>query len=123
MTRRDSQTLDVACSIRMRLEEIRNATAFEAGAGEPGRHRASKQPPTPAGNKLACLPDARRDHVLHLLAGEQVAAQEHLLVRAVWMQEHQADRIAAVEVPDLVEGEAMEQRTARRIVAVQPDPG
>ena len=39
------------------------------------------------------------------------------------MQEHEPQRVAGVEVPDLVEGEAVEERPARRVVAEEADAG
>ena len=37
------------------------------------------------------------------------------------MQEDEAKRIARIEMPELVELEAMEERAARRVLAEEPD--
>ena len=59
--------------------------------------------------------------MLHLLAAEHVAAEEHLLVGAVGMEQHEPEPVAGVEVPDLVVVEAVEERAARRVLAEEAD--
>ena len=59
--------------------------------------------------------------MLHGLPPEDVAAEHDLLVGAVRVQQHEPQRVARVEVPHLVEGEAVEERAARRVVAEEAD--
>ena len=75
----------------------------------------------PPCDEFAGLPDTSRDHVLHDMTGEHIGAHDDVVAGTVGVEQHQAKRITAVEVPDLVEVEPMEQRAARRIAAVQPD--
>ena len=59
--------------------------------------------------------------MLDVLAREDVAPEDHLVAAPVRVEQDEADRVAAVEVPDLVEIEPVEERAARRVVAVEAD--
>ena len=54
-------------------------------------------------------------------ASEHVTAEDDLLVGAVRVEQDEAQRVAGVEVPDLVEVEPVEERAARRLVAEEAD--
>src|SRR4051794_14472420 len=101
----------------MRKAQALGGPALEAARRESRRHRAAVQRPVAARHQLARLPHTRGNHVLD---GRR-AAEDHLAVGAVRVQQHEPKRISGVEVPDLVEGEPVEERPAGRVVAEQPD--
>ena len=103
---------------------------------------ASRSPTRPPSKQLGTKPGAivqqKSDHLppgtssaaCHTPAGttcctraprEDVAAEHDLLVRAVRVQQHEAQRVARVEVPHLVERQPVEERPARRVVAEQAE--
>ena len=86
-----------------------------------GCHGADEQRVATTGHHVPGLPAAGRHDELHALAGRGSAAHEHVLAVSVGMQEHKAQRIAAVEVPDLVDRQAVEQRQAQWLITVQAD--
>jgi hypothetical protein len=57
------------------------------------------------------------------LPRERIAAHQYLLVGAVGVQENEPERVAGVEVPDLVEVETVKERAARRLLAEETDTG
>ena len=84
---------------------------------KPGDIVQQKSDHLPPGDELGRLPHAGRHDVLQRRAREDVAAEDDLLVRAVRVQQHEAQRVARVEVPHLVECQPVEERPARRVVA------
>ena len=83
---------------------------------KPGAIVQPNRPYVPVLAQFTGLPRAGRDHVLHQLARREVRAEPHVVGRSIGAEEHQTDRVATVEVPDLVGRQTMEQRTADRIV-------
>ena len=63
-----------------------------------------------AGAEAGALPDAARHHDLGPLAGGQVGADQHQAVGAVRPELEHLDRVAQVEVEDLVGGQPMHGR-------------
>ena len=107
-TFRDAQALDVDCTRWVPLKKVGGSAPFEAVGGEAGRHRHAEKRLRPTRRDLARLPVSRRDDVLDGMPAERVA-ENHLVVSAVRLEQHQTKRIAGIEVPDLVEGEPVEQ--------------
>ena len=91
-------------------------------AVKPGAIVTPKNDHAPPGTTSPACHDAGRDDVLDRVAGERIA-EDHLLVGAVGVQQDEPERVAGVEVPDLVEREPVEERAARRVDAEEPDAG
>jgi 3-oxoacyl-[acyl-carrier protein] reductase len=121
--RRHAQPFDVTRPGRVRGEQVGDLPSLEARAREAGCHRASEERPAPTGDELASLPDAGGDDDLDALPAGNIRAHDHLVVRPVRAKQDEPERVAAVEVPDLVELEPVEERATQRILAVEPDSG
>jgi hypothetical protein len=102
-------------------QQLWHDPALETAGREARRHRAAEERPAAARRHLAGHPRARRHDVLHPSATENVAAEEHLLLGAVRMEQDEPQRVTGVEVPDLVVVEPVEEGAARRVLAEEAD--
>src|SRR5262249_21140243 len=77
------------------------------------RHGAAEQRVAPAGREPRALPDAARHHDLGLHAGRKIVSDRDHLAASIGIEPELLDRIAGIEMKDLVAGEAV-QRGERR---------
>ena len=77
----------------------------------------------PAGHQATGLPHAGGDQLLDPLAGQRVGAHQHFLAAAVRVQQVQDERIAPVDMPDLVPRQPVKAGHAARTFGIQADHG
>ena len=85
-------------------DQSRALGAFEIRRGEARRHGIAEQGPCAAGDEPRTHPDPARHDELHALATGNIVAQRHALAAPVRVQQQHLDRVAEIEVPDLVRG-------------------
>src|SRR5512143_1712628 len=99
---RAAEAVDVVEPVGIVAGELVTHAAFEDVAGEARCEGAAKEGIATALQHMPRLPDARRDDELDLLTLERLAAHEDVAARAIGVEQDQAQRVAGVEVPNLV---------------------
>ena len=83
-------------------------TEFEILEGKAGGHRRAEQREATAVAEVGALPHAAGRYRLKPHARFEVLPQRKHLAASVGMEQEQVDRVAEVDVVDLVAGEAVE---------------
>ena len=118
---RGAQPPNVIGAIWELLEERVHLAAFEAGSGEPWGHAATEQ--AVMAERMTGLPGLGRQQKLHALACRNIRAENHVLARAIRVQQHQPQRIAVVKVPEFIVLQSVKTREAVGLVGVQTNDG
>ena len=114
---RGVQAANVGGTVRKLLEEgIRFAT-LEASAAEPWGHRATEQ--AVRAERVTGLPGLGWHNELHVLARREILPKNHVLARAVWVEQDQTQRVARVKMPEFIVRQPVKARETIRFTRVQ----
>lgn len=118
-----AELMNILGAVGVQREEMIPRPALEHGIGEAWGQRAAEQRVASARLHVTCLPHACRDDELDELSLRWVTAEDDVFAGAIRVKQDQPQRIAAVEMPDFIRGQLVEQRHAARFVAVHADHG
>jgi hypothetical protein len=116
-----AQPPNVSGPIRVLLEQRVHFATLEARAGEPWSHGAAEQ--TVLATCVTGLPSVCWHGELHMLTRRKIWSEDHVLARAIWMKQDQAQRIARVKMPEFIVLQPVKAREAVRLMRVQSDDG
>jgi hypothetical protein len=69
------------------------------------------------------LPDSGRYDILAVMSLERIGPKKDILRGSIGSQENDSEGVSAIEMPDLIQGESVEERVTQGLLAVEADHG